>query len=393
MTADLELVRRVRQRLAETAEPPSHQAVIDAVRAEPTQALLAGASLLRVGDRIYDELAGLGPLSDLLADPEVTDVLVNGPDEVWVDRGFGLNRLPGLGFPDAAGLRQFAQRLAASCGRRLDDASPCVDVRLPDGTRLHAVLEPLAVRGPYLSLRTLRRQSFDLDDLVRVGTLTPESAQLVDAIVRARLAYVVSGGTGSGKTTLLAALLGRVPVTERIVVVEDASELAPNHPHVVALQARQSNVEGAGAIVLRDLVRQALRMRPDRLIVGECRGAEVVDWLGALNTGHDGSAGTVHANAAVDVPTRIEALGLLGGVSREALHAQLAAGLHVVLHVSRCGRLRALEEVCLLRATGSGVLAESAWRRISGPGPASGALSNLLAARGVSSSSVVIGRS
>jgi pilus assembly protein CpaF len=391
MTADLDLVRRVRQRLAETAEPPTHRAVIDAVRAEPTQALLDGVSLLRVGDRVYDELAGLGPLTELLADPAVTDVVVNGPGEVWADRGFGLVPLPGVTFGDAVELRQFAQRLAAAGGRRLDDASPFVDVRLPDGTRLHAVLAPTAVHGPYLSLRTLRRQSLGLDDLVRLGTLTPDSAQLLEAVVRARLAYVVSGGTGSGKTTLLAALLGYVPPTERIVIVEDASELVPNHPHVVALQARHSNVEGTGAIGLRDLVRQALRMRPDRLIIGECRGAEVLDWLGALNTGHDGSAGTVHANAASDVPARIEALGLLGGVTRDALHAQLAAGLHVVLHLTRLGRIRALDEVSVLRPTAVAVLAESAWRRTTGPGPAAPILSHLLVARGVDASSVLGG--
>jgi pilus assembly protein CpaF len=226
-----------------------------------------------------------------------------------------------------------------------------------------------------------------------VETLTPDSAELVDAIVRARLAYVVTGGTGSGKTTLLAALLARVPATERIVIVEDASELAPNHPHVVALQARHSNVEGVGAIGLRDLVRQALRMRPDRLIIGECRGAEVVDWLGALNTGHDGSAGTVHANAAADVPTRIEALGLLGGISRDAVHAQLAAGLHVVLHLTKVGRVRTLDEVSLLRPTAGAVVAESAWRRTSGAGPAAPALARLLTSRGAGAMAVLGGRS
>jgi pilus assembly protein CpaF len=389
---DLDLVRRVRHRLTDAGEPPTHWAVIDAVRSEPGQAALGGTTLLHVGDRVFDQVAGLGPLATLLADPTITDVVVNGPTEVWVDDGAGLRRAPGVRFVDEADLRGFAQRLAAAAGRRLDDASPCVDLRLPDGSRLHAVLPPLAVRGPYLSVRTLRRQSFGLDDLVRVGTLTPDSAQLVDAIVRARLAYVVTGGTGSGKTTVLAALLARVPASERIVIVEDATELAPNHPHVVALQSRLSNVEGAGAIGLRDLVRQALRMRPDRLVVGECRGAEVVDWLGALNTGHEGGAGTVHANAAADVPARFEALGLLGGVSREALHAQLAAGLRVVLHLGRTGAVRSLEEVCLLDGTGPTVRAMPAWQRGVGPGPAAGALARLFAARGVVVPSVVSGQ-
>ena len=346
-----------------------------------------------MGDRVFDQVAGLGPLATLLTDPSVTDVVVNGPAEVWADRGGGLVPAPEVRFVDEADLRGFAQRLAAAAGRRLDDASPYVDVRLPDGSRMHAVLPPLAVRGPYVSVRTLRRQSYGLDDLVRVGTLTPGSAQLVDAIVRARLAYVVTGGTGSGKTTVLAALLARVPATERIVIVEDATELAPQHPHVVTLQSRPSNVEGIGVVGMRDLVRQALRMRPDRLVIGECRGAEVVDFLGALNTGHEGGAGTVHANAAADVPARFEALGLLGGVSRPALHAQLAAGLRVVLHLNRVGRVRSLDEVCVLDADGATVRAVPAWRRDAGRGPAAPLLAHLLAVRGVTDPTVVSGLS
>jgi pilus assembly protein CpaF len=394
MTAGVDnaLVQRVRQRLSDLGERPTHRAVIEAVRAEPGQAALGGNSLLRVGDRIFDEVAGLGPLATLLADPSVTDVLVNGPDEVWVDLGAGLLPAPHVRFNDQADLRGFAQRLAAAVGRRLDDASPWVDVRLPDGSRMHAVLPPLAVRGPYLSLRTLRRQSYGLEDMVRVGTLTPGSAELVDAIVGARLAYVVTGGTGSGKTTVLAALLARVPATERIVIVEDVTELAPNHPHVVGLQSRPSNVEGSGSIGLRELVRQALRMRPDRLVIGECRGAEVMDWLGALNTGHEGGAGTMHANAAADVPARFEALGLLAGVSRAGLHAQLAAGLRVVLHLRRSGSIRSLDEVCVLDGTGPAVRAVPAWRRDVGPAAAAGVLARLLADRGVAVPNVVSGQ-
>ena len=245
--------------------------------------------LVRAPARLVEN-DGLGPLAGLVADPAVTDVLINGPGEVWIDRGSGLERVPGVAFADPDELRRFATRLAAACGRRLDDASPTVDVRLGDGTRLHAVLPPVAVGGPFLSLRTLRRQALGLGALVRAGTLTSDSARLLEAIVGARLAYVVAGGTGSGKTTLLGALLSLVPATERIVVVEDATELAPAHPHVLSLQSRQSNVEGAGAVGLRELVRAAMRMRPDRLVVGECRGAEVIDFLSALNTGHEGGA-------------------------------------------------------------------------------------------------------
>lgn len=391
MSLDNELVRRVRHRLGDAGVAPSQHQVIDAVRAEPGHAALGDATLLRLGGRLYDEIAGSGPLTELLADPSVTDITVNGPAEVWVDRGAGMVRA-GVAFTDAAALRTFAQRLAAACDRRLDDASPFVDARLPDGTRVHAVLPPIAVSGPYLSLRTFRQRALDLEDLVRAGTLTPASAQLVDALVRGRLAYVVAGGTGSGKTTLLAALLARVPADERIVIVEDATELRPRHPHVVSLESRLSNVEGSGAVGLRDLVRQALRMRPDRLVVGECRGAEVIDLLSALNTGHEGGACTLHANTAEDVPARFEALGLLGGLNRDALHAQLLAGLQVVLQLSKGARgsggtVRALTAISvLLGESRGGVRVVPAWLRTAAPGRDVGAaaLAGLLAARGVS---------
>jgi pilus assembly protein CpaF len=383
MSLDLDLVRRVRQRLTDAGAAPSPRAVIDAVRAEPARAVLGDMTLLRLADRLFDEIAGAGPLAELLADPTVTDITVNGPDAVWVDRGAGMVRTA-VTFADGQSLRLFAQRLAAACERRLDDACPYVDARLPDGTRLHAVLPPIAVGGPFLSLRTFRQQPFHLTDLVRSGTLTPVSAGLVDAMVRARLAFVVTGGTGSGKTTLLAALLDRVPSHERIVLVEDAAELRLRHPHVVALQSRLSNVEGSGSVTLRDLVRQALRMRPDRLVVGECRGAEVVDMLSALNTGHEGGAATLHANTAADAPARFEALGLLGGLSRPALHAQLAAGLQLVLHLTRSGPFRSLAEICVLRADADGLVrAVTAWHRDGGPGPAARVLADWLTARGV----------
>ena len=341
-------------------------------------------TVVRLADRGLDQLAGAGALTPLLADPAVTDVLVNA-DEVWVDRGAGLVRT-GLrvGTPDQ--VRRLAQRLASAAGRRLDEGCPFVDARLPDGTRLHAVLPPIAYSGPYLSLRTFRLRGFSLGELVAAGTVTAGGAGLLAAIVAARLAYLVTGGTGAGKTTVLSTLLGLVPRDERIVLVEDAAELRPDHPHVVALQARPSNVEGAGEVGLRTLVRQALRMRPDRLVIGECRGAEVVDLLGALNTGHEGGAGTLHANAPRDVPARLEALGLLGGVSREALHAQLAAALQVVVHLRRTpSRDRVVEQVCLL-ISDSGrrmVTVAPAWHRTSGPGPAAGALARMLAGRGV----------
>jgi pilus assembly protein CpaF len=332
---------------------------------------------------LADDLPAAGPLSSLLRDPAVTDVLVNGR-EVWVDRGAGLIRTA-VSFGGVDEVRRLAQRLAAAAGRRLDEGAPFADARLPDGTRLHAVLPPIATTGPYLSLRTLRRRSFTLPELVAAGTVDAAGAGLLGAIVAARLTFVVSGGTGSGKTTLLSSLLALVPPDERIVLVEDSAELRPDHPHVVGLQARTSNVEGAGDVALRDLVRQALRMRPDRLVVGECRGAEVVDLLGAFNTGHEGGAGTLHANGAEDVPARLEALGLLGGVPREALHAQVAAGLHIVVHVRRTGAGRVVEQVSLLVPGGTRrtVVAVPAWRRGAGPGPAADDLAALIARRGL----------
>ncbi|GGM39202.1 TadA family conjugal transfer-associated ATPase [Dactylosporangium sucinum] len=320
----------------------------------------------------------------LLDDPAVTDVLVNC-GEVWVDRGAGLRRVNGL-LGDAAEMRRLAQQLASSAGRRLDDASPFVDGRLPDGTRLHAVLPPIARTGPHVSLRTFRRRAFTLDDLVNHGSIDPGGATVLAAIVAARLPYLVTGGTGTGKTTVLSTLLSLVPAAERLVIVEDAAELAPVHPHVVSLQARAANVEGAGEISLRELVRQALRMRPDRLVVGECRGAEIVDLLGALNTGHEGGAATLHANSPADVPARLEALGLLGSVPRAALHALVGAALRAVVHLRRAADgSREIAEICVLdchpeqRTT----VVLTAWRRASGRvEPGGGLLDELLAERG-----------
>ncbi|MGC4865438.1 TadA family conjugal transfer-associated ATPase [Micromonospora sp. DT53] len=377
------LAARVRQRIAAATTPVTAAAIVSAVRAEPAAAVLGDTAMLRIADRVRDDLVGAGPLAPLLADPEVTDVLVNGT-RVWVDRGSGLHQVA-VPVGSVEDVRRLAQRLIASAGRRLDDGSPYADARLPDGTRLHAVLPPVATEGPYLSLRTFRHRPFTLDELVRQGTVPRPLAPLLAAVVAARLAYLVTGGTGSGKTTLLNTLLGMVPATERIVLVEDAAELRPGHPHVVGLQARTANVEGTGVVGLADLVRQALRMRPDRLVVGECRGGEVVDLLAALNTGHDGGAGTLHANTPSDVPARLEALGMLGGLPRAALHAQVAAALQVLFQVRRGDRGRVLESVCLLLPEGPErlVTVVPAWVRGTGLGLAARALGALLRERGV----------
>lgn len=347
-TVPEELLEAVRARLAETGAEPTPARVAEALRAHGR--LLGDSAVLSVVAALRSELVGAGPLQPLLAATDVTDVLVTGPDQVWVDRGRGLERAP-VRFPDTAAIRRLAQRLAVAAGRRLDDARPFVDARLPDGTRLHAVLPPVAVGSPCLSLRVVRHRAFDLAELVRAGTVPPGGDRLLRAVLRARLSFLVSGGTGSGKTTLLSSLLSLVPRDERLVLAEDSAELRPDHPHVVRLETRPANQEGAGRVSLRDLVRQALRMRPDRLVVGEVRGAEVCDLLAALNTGHEGGCGTVHANAAADVPARLEALGSMAGLERAALHSQLAAAVSLLVHLvrDRDGRRRIAEIHTLTR--------------------------------------------
>jgi pilus assembly protein CpaF len=376
-----DLSTRVRQRFVAERRDVTPAAVVTAVREQSGSAVLGDTAVLQLASRVHDDLVGAGPLASLIADREVTDVLVNGTD-VWADRGNGLVREKvSVGTTDD--VRRLAQRLMAGAGRRLDDGCPYGDARLPDGTRLHAVLPPVATSGPYLSLRTFRQRPYTLAELVSRGTVPLPVAPLLAAVVAARLAYLVIGGTGSGKTTILNTLLELVPHSERIVVVEDAAELRPAHPHVVALQSRTSNVEGSGSVALPDLVRQALRMRPDRLVVGECRGAEVVDLLRALNTGHDGGAGTMHANTPGDVPARLEALGLLGGLPRAALHAQAAAALQVVLHMRRTSAGRLLDSVGILAPIPPDglVTVVPAWTRATGPGPGADALARLLTAR------------
>ena len=344
-----ELVERVRDRLARQGLPLDPAHVAHALRAEGRP--VGDRTVLEVHDALCRDVIGAGPLEPLLRLDGVTDVLVNGAGQVFVDRGDGLE-LTDVRFSDDGAVRRLAQRLASSAGRRLDDATPYVDLRLADGTRFHAVLAPLARPGTVLSLRVPRGRVFDLAELVESGTLLPDGAALLRRVVAARLAFLVSGGTGSGKTTLLAALLSLVDPGERIVVVEDASELRPEHPHVVGLEARPPNVEGAGAVPLQVLVRQALRMRPDRLVVGEVRGAEVADLLAAMNTGHEGGCGTIHANSGGDVPARIEALAVAAGLPRDAAHSQLAAALDVVVHVARAGGRRILQEVGVVERVG-----------------------------------------
>jgi pilus assembly protein CpaF len=348
------LVERVRARLVAHEGDATPARVAAALRAEGL--MLGDAAILDLVGSLRQELVGAGPLDPLLRLPDVTDVIVNGASQVWIDRGEGL-LLTDIEFSGEAEVRRLAQRLAASAGRRLDEASPFVDARLPDGARLHCVIPPIAVEGTLISLRIPRPRAFALADLVAMGSIDQDGSDLIRSMVRSRLAILISGGTGSGKTTILSTLLGLVDERERIVIVEDSTELSPAHPHSIRMQARMPNIEGAGVITLRDLVRQALRMRPDRLVLGEVRGAEVVDLLSAMNTGHEGGMGTVHANSAADVPARLEALGLVAGLERMAVHALVAAAVDVVMHLDRdaCG-LRVVAGVHVLARDDRGMV-------------------------------------
>jgi len=281
-----------------------------------------------------------GVLAAVMSDADVTDVFVNGPGQLWVDRGGGARRHPlVVSEPE---LRDLAVRLVAYGGRHVDEASPVVDARLPGGIRVHAVLPPISPAGTLLSIRVPTAIPFTLEDLEAKGFFAAVPADTVRGLVTNRTNLLISGAGGSGKTTLLGTLLGAAHEGERIVAIEDVAELRPGHPHFVSLEARQANLEGAGGLGLARLLREALRMRPDRLVLGECRGEEVRELLGALNTGHDGGAGTLHANSLDDVPARLEALGALAGLDATAIARQAVSAIGAVLHVERVGGVRRL---------------------------------------------------
>lgn len=370
------LVERVREDLVEHPGPLDVPRVARILRGQGT--VVGAAELLRLVAVLRDHVEGLGPLQDLAVDG-VTDILVNADGSVWIDDADGLRPTRRRLEPEAA--RALAVRLATAGGRRLDDASPCADAHLPDGTRLHAVLPPLSSGGTLISLRRPARRRLSLADLEAAGGMSAGARRALEAIVAARAAFLVSGGTGTGKTTTLGAMLATVPARERVVIVEDARELDPDHPHVVHLQARHANTEGAGAVDLTALVRQCLRMRPDRIVVGECRGAEVRELLQALNTGHEGGCGTVHANTAADVPARLEALGALGGLDPLALATQAASALDLVVHLGRRGGRRRCEQIALLVRGDTGRLAAVPALDLTGDRPAPLAGSAALARR------------
>lgn len=335
--------------------------------------VISDGDVLDLLRRLRHDSLGLGVLEPILAQPGLSDVVVNGPRSCFIDRGSGLEPVP-VSFASDAEVRQLATRLASVAGVRLDDAQPFADGRLarPDGTalRLHALLAPPSAGGTCISLRVLRQAQTSLDQLVASGSIAAEVEPLLRAIVERHASFLVIGGTGAGKTTLLSAMLGTVPDSERILVIEDTAELAPLHPHVVTLVARRANAEGRGEITMARLLQQSLRMRPDRIVVGEIRGAEVVDLLAALNTGHDGGAGTLHANSVWEVPARMEALAGLGGLDRDALHSQVAAAVHVVLAMERRPEGRRLAHIGLLE--GNPVVPELIWSIDTGKGPGYG---------------------
>ncbi len=350
------------------AAPVTPSRVAAAVQASGR--LLGTAGALAAVESISAELNGLGPLQPLTLDAAVTDIFVNGPDSVWLDRGDGLERAPVV-FSGEPQIRALAARLVAAGGRRLDDGSPCVDVRLDGGYRVHAVLPPISTAGTLLSVRIRRATVFSMSELRRdgmfgTGTCGALVQSVLERMVAGRLSFLISGATGSGKTTLLATLLGLCPPRERLVLIEDAAELNPVHPHVVSLESRHGNLEGGGAVDLGELVRQALRMRPDRLVVGECRGAEVRELLSAMNTGHAGGGGTIHANAAEAVPARLAALGALAGMGPDAVRLQVASAIDAVVHVERTGTGRQVASIGILDAQEQGLVVTAALEVLSG---------------------------
>jgi pilus assembly protein CpaF len=290
----------------------------------------------RLAIEIADDIFGYGPLERLLEDASISEIMVNGAKEIWVERAGRLSRTD-YSFSDSSHLRRIITRMVGQVGRRIDESSPLVDARLPDGSRVNAIIPPLSLSGPLLTIRKFAQNRFDLEELIQIGTLSDSGARFLEGCIRAELNVLVSGGTGTGKTTFLNALSAAVPDTERIVTIEDAAELQLNQRHVLRLESRPKNIEGEGEITIRDLVRNALRMRPDRIIVGEVRGAEALDMLQAMNTGHEGSLSTVHANSPRDALNRLETMVLMAGyeLPLRAIRGHVSSALDLIVQLDR----------------------------------------------------------
>lgn len=343
VTLDAENIARVRRSLARGGR---FNEALDTV-----PHIVSVVAVSEADRQIRHEIFGAGSaIGPLLEDPAITDVVVNGPGQVWVDRGAGMEQIV-VSDPQLAteeGVRGLAVRLAARCGQRLDDASPIVDGTFSSGVRLHALIPPLAAGGTCISLRTHRSRVLTMEELLSSGSIPKELASVVRGLVDEHCNVMISGATGAGKTTFLNTMLSMAAATERIVVIEDSSELAPAHPHVLHLQVRHANVQGAGEVTMSELVRAAMRMRPDRIILGECRGAEVRDVLGALNTGHEGGWATIHANSAVDVPARLVALGALAQMNEQTVAAQASAALDAIIHLAKRNGQRGIAQISTL---------------------------------------------
>ncbi|WP_227878374.1 CpaF family protein [Arthrobacter dokdonensis] len=335
-----ELFERMGVRLLDASL--TEEALYELVQEELVRVVEAEAILLTREERkrlikeVTDDVIGYGPLQPLLDDNNVTEIMVNGPNMIYAEHKGKLTRT-GVRFASEEHLRRVIERIVSKVGRRIDESSPLVDARLADGSRVNAVIPPLAVHGSSLTIRKFSTDPFQVHDLVQFGTLSPEMAELLDACVKGRLNIIVSGGTGTGKTTLLNVLSSFIPADERIVTIEDAVELQLQQDHVVTLESRPSNIEGKGEITIRDLVRNSLRMRPDRIVVGECRGGESLDMLQAMNTGHDGSLSTVHANSPRDAISRLETLVLMAGMDLplRAVREQIASAVDVIVQLTR----------------------------------------------------------
>lgn len=337
-----------------------HKEVIDNIEQEMKQNILAEEALAKkaremvfgllerdaiflpfserqiIAAEIMDEVIGLGPLEPLLKDEGITEIMVNGPKRVYIERG-GKLYLTNVYFRDDQHVMHIIDKIVSPIGRRIDESSPYVDARLPDGSRVNAIIPPLSLKGPTITIRKFATNPYDINDLMRFGTLTPQMVKFVEAAVKARLNIIISGGTGSGKTTLLNVLASFIPHTDRIVTIEDAAELKLGQDHVVSLESRAVNIEGRGAVTIRDLVRNCLRMRPDRIVVGEVRGGEALDMLQAMNTGHDGSLTTGHANTPRDMLARLETMVLMAGMDLpiKAIRQQVASAIDMIVHESR----------------------------------------------------------